>query len=334
MFHLIFSVAARDSGSEGNTLPFVQDPLMFERLEEIHAGLLSLLLIFDLDQDAFNTYQALLYCKSPGSACDDDADTVVRFTEMLIRCFWVIEAIPPNTTPDVLVNSEWESRGNLDEISNRFKDFVTRVGPQFSEYERLFSQRNKQKIHEYIVEQFKDIHPLIAKHMGSIWQDVMRLYRHFLDTAGCFRDEMRKTAKERLEKGEPIIRTLMRIPSGRKSRGRDAEICGPPEEDPGTDTLGLICCLLYEYMLPFKTAGCCSMHLRRAGQKRTPHYPDTGKRWFEFQVDRGFTPLFCPVPSVRRERLRKQIVLLKTFWDISSELRGRRLRAILDDNFP
>jgi hypothetical protein len=50
-------------------------------------------------------------------------------------------------------------------------------------------------------------------------------------------------------------------------------------------------------------------------------------------VDRGAAALFCPVPGKRRERLRKQIVILKTFWDISSTLRGRRLKEMIEDNW-
>jgi hypothetical protein len=54
--------------------------------------------------------------------------------------------------------------------------------------------------------------------------------------------------------------------------------------------------------------------------------------WNTFQADKGSAAMFCPVPDARRERLKKQIVVFKSLWNLSSDLRARRLLDILVNN--
>ena len=61
---------------------------------------------------------------------------------------------------------------------------------------------------------------------------------------------------------------------------------------------------------------------------------DQKHNWHEFLINKGAAAMFCPVPTARRSRLRRQIAIIKTFWDISASLRGRRLLEIVRDNWP
>jgi hypothetical protein len=75
------------------------------------------------------------------------------------------------------------------------------------------------------------------------------------------------------------------------------------------------------------------MHLRRDPETGDISFQHACGKWHEFLIDRGAPAMFCCVPSTRRGRLRKQIAILKTFWDISSALRARRLYQIIKDNW-
>ena len=63
-------------------------------------------------------------------------------------------------------------------------------------------------------------------------------------------------------------------------------------------------------------------------------YPINGKEWHDFLIEKGVATMFCPVPYCRRERLKKQIVMIKSFWDISSYHRAKRLSLILNNSWP
>ena len=102
----------------------------------------------------------------------------------------------------------------------------------------------------------------------------------------------------------------------------------------GMNPLFLICSCLKEYRPDPKENKIFDklIHLPRDVKTRKIDY-NQGKdrRWYEFQIEKGATSMFCPVPTSRRQRLRKQIVLLKTFWGISALQRDQQLHNIIED---
>jgi hypothetical protein len=57
-----------------------------------------------------------------------------------------------------------------------------------------------------------------------------------------------------------------------------------------------------------------------------PH-PTNG--WNIFRLDSIHSGLFCVGPVIRRERIRREVIILKTLWDISTHIRAERLLHIL-----
>lgn len=76
-----------------------------------------------------------------------------------------------------------------------------------------------------------------------------------------------------------------------------------------------------------------NIHLYRNPETKKVEYPyeNQSKPWYEFQVDRGSASMFCPVPVLRSDRLKRQIVLFKTFWDIAAYQRTIILKKILSE---
>ncbi len=103
--------------------------------------------------------------------------------------------------------------------------------------------------------------------------------------------------------------------------------------DNALDTMFVVGRMLGEYICTVASSRNMRVHLVRDGGLGPVNFtydPAIPQPWYEFQIDRGNAALFSPVPLARRVRLLKQIVLLKTFWDISSGLRARRLWRLVN----
>lgn len=324
--------------------------VMKDRIEEIFANLITQIFIFGSDTAKFLRYKLDNYTKNEISIGVDDKDTFVRFTEELIRLFLVTDAIPlgekPRSwTPEWI----WNKDNNSDTATKRFTDMVERFGPVFSEYQRLQTCKDNEKMKKYLSKEFKDIYAKADQFMPVLWSEAIRIYKRYTDdfidynkiSYDYYDEEVNKIVDKSLADGKPIAQSHYYPDSDNSTssneQSSDVDICV------GVDPLMLVCKLLYQYMPPFtyEDIGKKAIHLYRTPTERRVDYPEEvqylkkkEQQWDEFQIDRGAPSLFCPVPSARRKRLLKQIVIIKSFWGISSSMRLRRLEEILSDNWP
>jgi hypothetical protein len=89
--------------------------------------------------------------------------------------------------------------------------------------------------------------------------------------------------------------------------------------------------IFFQYMKRIKEVKEKEIHLFR-DSKGLVQFPK-GKEWHDSLSEKGVASMFCPVPASRRQRLLRQIVMLKSFWDISSYHRATRLSLILANNW-
>jgi len=327
--HLAFDILVDNSGDD-DPLHVPESEIMADRVSEIFANLLTLLLVAGSDWRSFSRHYVFRYSQSSESVCDEDHDSIVRFVELLIRLFMAVDAVDyamKNRVP------QWATEGKaFEEAKNRFENLIDDVGPLFSEYDRISREgvESESAIRSYAVEQFGQVYRATAKYMLGIWIKAMSIYKGFaeksqlIDGDGDGGEALRKAVRESLAAGRPLICSLL-----------FSEVQGVAPFSVKSDDLGRLAAiarLAYEYALPVNEAVNRSVHLRREEEDRSPVFHDEGRRWFEFQVDRGAAARFCPVPSARRDRLKREIAMLKTFWDISSALRADRLREIVVDN--
>ncbi|HUW81402.1 MAG TPA: hypothetical protein VMZ31_01250 [Phycisphaerae bacterium] len=344
-FHLILNTLASQPGSPESELLAIEGPLVLDRVSEVFATLMCLLIPFGSDKESFSYYYVCDYSKSGESACPDDLDTIVRFTEALIRLFMAVDAIPLDTDPSDFASGAWEQRtaserGSSQATRKRFEDLVTKVGPLFREYEELRRADKESDLRSYMMRQFDAIYPSVEAYMPQIWACAMRIYRQFLSPVAAMdsskgahgSDVVRARVKDALKTGKPIIRSLydahMAERAGRQGAQATSGECG--------DSLApffLMCKMIQEYVNPLKGMADHSVHLCRRTEDARVVYPKSDRPWFQYQIERGAAALFCPVPSVRRDRLKREIVVLKSFWDISSHLRARQLHEIITDNW-
>ena len=144
-----------------------------------------------------------------------------------------------------------------------------------------------------------------------------------------FRKQVDENIKEGLGNGRPIIRVLCEIP------GRNGNLS---EADRLINPFYLIRRLLNKYIVGLYSKIEIDEFNVCLGRDPDKGFPDfdlrksrlgsTGK-WHSQLIDRNLSGLFSADPEARGDYIRKRITFIKTLWDISSNLRGRRMMEIL-----
>ncbi len=337
-FHLIFDALYLNKSFD--SLGKISS-VMRGRLSEIFTMLLSQILVFGSDTEASKYYLVASYSKSLTSIGWNDEETIVRFSELLIRLFIVVDAIDSSKSRDDIEKDpikwsgqEWHDTNGQDrEALTRFKDLLTKAGPFFSEYNRLWKEEDRFLDGQaFCLDQFGDIYPEMQKAMPVIWSEVLKLFQKYVkdrrwsELTGyqCTDDELSDIVEPSIYNGYPLIRGKYNNAGRNLTDSTNTEL----------DSLFLICKIFRSYIGKIKQAKKKEVHIHR-DKDRHVEFPVSQKEegWFPFLLDRGVSSMFCPVPSERRCRLQRQIATIKSLWDISSSLRAKRFESILEDNF-
>jgi hypothetical protein len=110
---------------------------MAERVSEVFANLLCQIFIFGSDIESSMYYYLISYSMSLTKVGQDDCETVVRFTELFIRLFMIIDAVPTDKSPDFWSDVWTPKTKSTDAALQQFKEVISKFGPIFSEYDRL-----------------------------------------------------------------------------------------------------------------------------------------------------------------------------------------------------
>jgi hypothetical protein len=344
-FHLIFD-ALRDNPElrrhQWSSISSTTDARTLDELGEIFANLLCHLFVYETDTDSFLFENIIDFSKNPIHVGSDFERTMERFSRVLIRLFLVVDMIPADTAPSKLSPVKCvREGGDTGMARKRFVSLLDDVFPFFPEFECQWWNRDKLDVERVCLKYFDELYPKLAKFMNDVWCEAVGIYMDFLKDKPYYQSH--ETYDKRriwsdidasFKEGKPLIRSLF-LTSMKNVDSSLADTVIGKGFYTGYDPLAMICNMLHSYTATSKLGKGQAIHLYRDPATGNVGYPQMGgRRWFEFQIDKGATSMFCPVPSARRERLRKQIAVIKTLWDISSSLRERRLRLILYDNFP
>jgi len=342
-FHLIFEALRKQKRGKGGMFG-VDDERMVERLEEVFALLLCRLFLFGPDDDTFLYFFAAKYSAGSEGGASDGPYALERFVEkLLLRLFLCLQAVPLECAGKSAV-AKCAKRDGLEEASEEFMNLAERVGPFFWAHARLVDENERERIaafREFCRHKLREVYPQVARYLPEMRDEVLAVYNHFFPTKRCRPDgrfkgmteEIGPQVREALRSGRPLIRGLYRNARCRTTR-KSAVKRWKDIEDVGLDPLVLLCGVLAEYARTINKAINKAVVIYRDPQTGRVAYHRKKRPWNPFQIDPGRTTMFCPVPAARRERIRRQITVLKTCWDIASTLRARRLWLMLRDNFP
>ena len=223
------------------------------------------------------------------------------------------------------------SDANAEAAWPRFEAMVKLVGPFFREYASHWESSESSVVWTYTKKQFLAVYSRMLCYMPELWRRVhevwtrYRLYEVFPD--GEIRPSVKEVVQEidrGLEEGRPFLRSRYRTveprvhPDGSAYNEQDLHLSRP----------FLVFTVLRRYIRTITRAMDRDRHLRLhlvRDQDGGPLYgrPTASEPpWFEFQCETGRTAMYCPSPKARAGRLRKQIAAIKTFWDVSSNLRA------------
>jgi hypothetical protein len=335
-FHMAFDAVTSAETPTSNALRMPLDHPMADRIREVFALLMIRLWVFPEDPRSFVYHHVITFCKSLTITGTDPAEAIAQAGELLIRLFLASDAVGQMEKP--WTQREWAGAGRSPEgAQDQFDQFMRSASGALPDYERWWRQDDSLG-REYCRKQFQWIYREMAPHMPDIWRWATHISTRYAkqaleDAQGNWRFDpqvVSQSIQTCLREGRPFIRGLYLQPAGALP---DAEL---PDE-PGPDALWVCLRGLSEYVCRVVDAQKrgCAIHLQRDPATNAVIYPPdpSGRPWFEFQADKGAASMFCPVPWARRQRLRRQIVLLKSLWDISSALRARRLREIVSYNW-
>ncbi len=343
-FHLLFRAAIGcDDGLGEAIVGLTQEAV--ERLDEIFALMLWKVLLFRNDSDSFLWHSILSYSRDISCVGTNDRETCERFNEVLIRHFLAVYGMEADTGDPRFWSAEYEAGvlDNLEAAEHRFMEVLGTAGPFFSEYRRLWIDDPDKRAQNTSLKHFRLVFVEIRHCLPHLRRLALNINRRAMNSLlqsddpnivenimGNIDGEFAKG----LEQGRPLIWSAYErppdVPLPHELFESDRNL-----EGDGLDALPFVCRLLYQYIQTIRHTVDKGIHkeihLRRGVERAVLDYRGR-TNWYAFQADTGEAAMFCPVPSARRERIRRQIVVLKSLWDVSSELRARRLLDILVSN--
>jgi hypothetical protein len=310
--------------------------ILAERVSEVFVFLMCRLFVFGGDRKSFVQSHLAAFGRSYTVEGTDEMTSIVQTNELLARLFCAYDAFPDNAHEYATNSSEsraFEAGGP--DRPQRLKAFLALAAPLLPNrrvWDGLESPGGQNCL--ALLEQYA---PLL-KWLPWLQQKARDVYVSFVDCAAVpspYDPDLCRSIGSSIDEGWAILNCLFAATEARDAAVRDA---GQGASSPFAelDPLVLVSRVLEHYLTRITAAEGRSLFLQR---KPVTLEVDFELRlgeppWSGFLIDRGVNAMFCPVPELRRARIRSHIAMLKTFWNLSSVLRGRRLRVILDNHWP
>ncbi len=302
----------------------------FERYEEIFAEMLVHKFIFDEDHKTYFRNYLANYSLDPIAFCGEDFLTFIRLFETLFRGFLITDPFRQESKERQIYSDNSKSRHAM--ATGAFERFYTAVqdaGPFFFDFERLWKVHSKRRIKDYFIPAYKEAYHAVC----CIWNDVQKIYdgvcvgneeKKILgtDPVSKHRSSLIDMIEKGYEEGKPLIRVLYKDPRATRSNEKDNRL----------DTFFLVRHLLRTHITGIYGEEVNSKDYLTLVRdlNGNPIEPPNGRKLHTWLLDRTLNGIISTVPESRREFMQKRIVVIKTFWDISTNLRARRMKDILD----
>jgi hypothetical protein len=302
------------------------------RVEEIFADLLTYLILFAGDYKAFLYHQVFSFSELRSSLTTNEKEIITQFSNLLVEAFIVVDAVKPDSERKDWLNTSWHRSGaRKREVRQKFKKMLEKITPLLPDpFQSGLWDGEKSRGWRQCLRTFNRVYPQVQVYMWAIWEHAIQVFRKYYqkelkcnENSPDRQKEIYPIIDQAFLEGRPLIRCLYPLNSAEnKNSDTDAD---------GFNPLALGCAMLCRYITRLENATDKEVHLRRNFENGEILYSSAKRPWFSFQVERGVAAMFTPVPSERSNRLKREIVILKTFWDIAANLRARRLHEIVSD---
>lgn len=307
------------------------------RYEDIFSEMLVHDFVFEKDHTTYFRNYVANYSLDPTAHCENEEESFCRAFEVFMRGFLVTEPF----RREAVYSGKAASKVTSEMVAEAFRSFSTAIedaGCFFFDFSRFWSGRYKERIELYFEKVYKEAyHPVCC-----MWDDVQWIrnwiclgdnQKEFLgydpcpecigDLDGSEPGSLTYMIFQGLEKGRPLVRILYKDPRD----GRDSE------EHKRLDAFFLIRHLLRLHISrlfgKIDTTRYAVCLVRRMDGLPDPTCLPKGKEWHRQLLDRNFNGLVAADPVTRGKYMLDRVVIMKTLWDISTNLRARRMREVL-----
>jgi len=324
-----------------------------ERISEVFANIFCCLFVCWDDFVSFRRHIVSAFSCSPlntGLLCE--TDRVARLAELLFRLYCVTEPIKRVSAEyECLSESEFEdalhaaiddwSSSDLDAHADLFDEMIRELAPFYSDFEDIWYGKHGADNRECVMDVFRGLWSNSSEWVRAVWKRAFLYYQRIANELapwknGKFqgtRGEFQRLIDNSLESGTPLAASC--LPRAERTHSnRCIEEEAFPEKD--IDSLFLCCSVLRSYLVYSYDVVDANkrFHLYRNKDGRVDYLGGQSqtRMWNAFQLDPAYYgTLFSADPAARRQRVVRVIATLKSLWDISTHLRGRRMFAIIRD---
>ncbi len=320
--HRIDCHRCRVSAREGRS-----DSHLRDRFEDIFSEMLVHKLVFNNDHKTYLRSYAANYSIGSVPSSNDSEEAFFQVFELLMRGFLTTD---PFRRPDLYIGGKaWKVTPELLEKGfEQFRRVTEDVSSFLLDYEDVFKNAPEAKQRYYFGEVFTEsYHPVrcISDDVRAIYHDICQ---GNLDPPAERTEGLRTQIQNGLKEGRPLVRVEFKD----ARPGRDSE------ENGRLDALFLVRHLLRQHIYnlfgEIDTKKYTACLVRRVDGHPDPLGAPEGKHWNKQCLDRTFNGLVAADPWTRGQFMRERIVLLKSLWDISTNLRARRMLDILNAVWP
>lgn len=322
---------------------------ILERQQDIFSEILVHNFVFGDDHETYFRNYLAQYSLDAIAHCRSDQDTFVRLLEVLIRGFLITDPFRvKGSNPDLYSmgdkNKREISEEDVKKAFERFKVAILDAGPFFFDFDRLWGKEDKEFMN-YVQDQFCRVYKVTYPPVCCIWKNACQIVDgvcHGGSSKGGETTQMNPSgtdpsnAQDRrfvndcistaLKDGRPLARALFRV------SGRD-----PSKENGGRlDPFFLIRALLKEHVRGIlgtdvvdpSSVQVCLLRNAEDGRPLLTR-PNGSKPWHTQLIDRNSNGFFAVDPVARRQYMRSRVTAIKTLWDVSTNLRARRMGDML-----
>lgn len=325
-----------ESHSHAENLP-TRDPSAsnssrFVRNNEIFAETLSCFFVYGTNWESFERFYWWRYSIHTVSVGSTTKETLTYFAEAALRAFCVSLLFQTSTSLRYGIDPHPLNAdlGTVEDTSlpphyrRRFEDFLKRAYVFFVGYGDLKSEITDVDFEDEMNKTFEKLVFQTLRDAVLLWEAAAKVYKTFASSKHPWNADGDDPEVGRRGLSDAIDKCF---DSGQACVSETFKTIQNEERD--VDELAIVVQLISAYTSSFldKVKHSHGLHLERDAEgKVTYRHRDA---WNDFQIERGNPRPFSPLPAVRRDRLTREIVSLKSLWNISTKMRGRRLQDIV-----
>jgi hypothetical protein len=210
------------------------DDLQRDRVEEIFAMLITHVFIFGNDSRSFLFHHIVNYGKARRDTRRESEDIMVRYAELAVRLFFVVDSIPIGQGRGRWAACSWQRKvRKFRAVLERFECMMDELGPLLPNYRALWAGRESEG-REYSRIHFHRCFESIATNLPDLWTIAMVVFeQYYAESLATANDPeadaqplLQPVVEKAMREGRPLLRAMFDVRSQGSSGSIDPDEAG------------------------------------------------------------------------------------------------------------